>query len=284
MSYKLEFAICALIIQLAVCYRFFSEKRFESKQNRLFSAVLIIAAVDLFLDIISSLMIDFALSYPYWLTYSINTVFYMLQLLLPLLLVLYVIVIIKDYRITTKLMLLIIVPWALFELFIMTNFIHKAVFYIDITIGYVHNSGFYYLYYGATLYIIIAFIFLFRYRKQIIERQYRVFMSFIWIVILTMVLQFLFPEYLLTGVAISLFIYVIYFSMQNPSEMLDSFTKAFNTEAMHLFIYEKLSENINFQLIIINIDGMRKINNLFGALVGNELMFEISKYIQILII
>ncbi len=280
MSYKMEFALCALIIQLAVCYRFFSEKRFSSKQNRLFSAVLIIAAVDLFLDIISSLMIDFALSYPYWLTYSINTVFYMLQLLLPLLLVLYVIVIIKDYRITTKLMLLIIVPWALFEMFVMTNFVHKAIFYIDTTIGYVHNSGFYYLYYGAIIYIIIAFIFLFRYRKHIIKRQYRVFMSFIWIVILTMALQYLFPEYLLTGVAVSLFIYVVYFSMQNPSEMLDSFTKAFNTEAMHLFIYEKLSDNTNFQLIVVNIDGMRKVNNLFGALIGNELMFEISKYIQ----
>ena len=280
MTYKLEYAICSLIILSVVAFRFFIKRRFPTFQNRLFSFVLIIGLVDIVLDIFSSILIQYVLEVPFWLTYFINTVFYGIQILFPIFLILYTVSVIKDYKINKKLVHFLSVPCITFELFLLTNIFHKLIFYIDVNKGYVHNIGFQFLYISAGFYMLVALYYLVRYKKQIRRIQYNVLFTFIWIILLAMVAQYLYPEYLLTGMALTLAIAILYFTLQNPYDMLDSFTKTFNTEAMQLFLKSKIEDKNDFQFIVINIDGMRRINNLFGALTGNEVMLEISQYLH----
>lgn len=280
MAYKYEYAICALLLQSVVTYRFFSRRRFPNIQNRLFEVILIIGIIDIVLDIASSIMIQYTMAWPFFFVYIVNTGFYAIQIFFPIFLILYTISIIKDYKIKKQTIFMVSLPGIAFELFLFTNIFHKAIFYVDPIKGYVHNTGFYFLYLSAIIYIFVAFYYLIKYRKHIRKIQYNVLFAFMWIIIIALILQYIFPAYLLTGLAISLAIAMIYFTLQNPYDMLDSFTKTFNVEAMQLFIESKISSNSDYQFIVVNIDGMRRINNLFGVLVGNELMLEVSNYLN----
>jgi len=131
MAYKYEYAICALLLQSVVTYRFFSRRRFPNIQNRLFEVILIIGIIDIVLDIASSIMIQYTMACPFFFVYIVNTVFYAIQIFFPIFLILYTISIIKDYKIKKQTIFMVSLPGVAFELFLFSNIFHKAIFYVD---------------------------------------------------------------------------------------------------------------------------------------------------------
>ena len=278
MKYIIEYEISALIFLVVVAYRFFSKRRFPNNQNALFGIVMITAIFDIALDVIGSLAIENALSLPIWVNQLINTTFYCLQLLFPVFLLMYVLLIIKPTALKNKAVYSLLIPYIIFTLIVITNFYHGLIFYIDPIKGYVHGPGFFYLYLCGFFYLSVSYAILKKYRLKIRKIQYRVLIGFIYTIFITMVFQFMLPQYLLTGVSVALAIAMMYFTLQNPEEMLDSFSRTFNYEALLVFLEYLISEKRKFQFVTINIDGMRRINNLFGVMAGNEVMAEVGHY------
>jgi EAL domain-containing protein (putative c-di-GMP-specific phosphodiesterase class I) len=118
------------------------------------------------------------------------------------------------------------------------------------------------------------------YRKDIRKEEYHTFLAFILIILLATIVQYFFPDYLLTGVAISLSIFMMYFTMQNPEDMLDTMTGAFNYTALLKLIKDSMESKDDFQLIAIDIQGLRRINNIFGMFVGNQIFIEVVKFLH----
>ena len=279
MKYIIEYEISALIFLVIVVYRFFSKKRFPNNQNKLFGIMMITAIIDIILDVVGSLTIENALYLPVWVNLVINTTFYCIQLLFPVFFLMYILLIIKPTALKNKAFYFLMIPYTILTLIILTNFYHGLIFYVDPILGYIHGPGFIYLYICSFFYITVSYAILKKYRLQIKKIQYKVLISFIYLLITTMFIQYLFPQYLLTGVSMVLAIAMMYLTLQNPEDMLDSFSKTFNYEALLVFLEYLISEKRKFQFISINLDGMKRINDLFGVLAGNEVMGEMGRYL-----
>ena len=89
--------------------------------------------------------------------------------------------------------------------------------------------------------------------------------------------QFACPQVLLTGVAIVISIMLIYFTFQNPDDLLDFMTGTFNYGALLTFLGNATREQDEFYLIAADIGGMRRINSLFGMEFGNKILISAAQ-------
>ena len=60
-------------------------------QNKLFGALLVFTICDLTLDVITAITIEHVLSLPFWLNYLLNTLFYSMQMVFPIIALFYII-------------------------------------------------------------------------------------------------------------------------------------------------------------------------------------------------
>ncbi len=280
MQYVVEFEVCALVFLLILTQQFFEKRPFPNMANKLFGFILVCAIADLALDIISAFTIEKAAFLPIWVNLVTNAAFYSLQLIFPVLAMIYAMLMAGIFKAKNAVIIvLLLLPGIVFEIMLLLNPLTNLFFYIDASMNYIHGPWFKYLYYIVAFYMSVIFIFINIYRRKLQENQYKTIFIFIIIIAIAIMFQFYNPRYLLTGVAIALAITTMYFTIQNPKDMLDVMTGVFNYEAMLIFLKDKLEEKKQFQLIAIDIGGMRRINNLFGMVVGNQVMIKVGNFL-----
>lgn len=282
LKYYTQAEMCATIFLLAVLFRFFTIRQFPDRKTRLFGIILLCAVADLFLDIVGSYMITAPSNYPIWLNYLVNTVFYSLQVIFPALVMTYLLYMAGVGRVIRWKYVWLYLPAALFELLLLLNPLTGQLFRIEAVDGiltYLHTPQFKLLYASSAFYLVVVVVGLIRIRKMIKRDQYIVIMSFIGIIVAAVVLQYLFPEYLLTGVAIALAITMMFFTMQNPENMLDMVSGVFNYEAMTEYLKAQLTENRPFRIISLDVGGISRINSTQGMNVGNDVLSQVGAFL-----
>ncbi|MEA4816778.1 MAG: GGDEF domain-containing protein, partial [Lachnospiraceae bacterium] len=118
----------------------------------------------------------------------------------------------------------------------------------------------------------------FKHKKLKKNKQSDAILCFILIIIAAVFIQYMYPAYLVTGVAITLAILMIFFTMQNPEDMLDLISGMFNYNAMMSFLRTYLAEKHDLCLIAIDVGGIRRINSAFGVEMGNLLLAKIGTF------
>lgn len=272
-SYKIEYELSALVFLVIIMLRYFGARRFPNQKNHIFSLVLWITALDIALDIVSSFLIDNALTVPHAITYIVNTTFYCLQILLPILMAMYSIVISRfvDRAEMIKFTPL-FAPGALMMLALILNPLTKWFFYIDSEAGYIHNKMFISLYVMLAFYAALTYAITIINRKRIKPVEFRTICKYLIIVIISVAVQYIYPKVLLSGVAIAIAVTLMYFTIQNPESMVDAATGAFTYEAMQAFLTDRANERDRFQLIAIRITNIQRINELLGIERGTLLL------------
>lgn len=280
MHYKIEFEFTALIFLLVIVFRFFSKPRFPNKITKMFGIILVCAVADNVLDIIGSYLIEHSAQFPAALNYCVNIIFYSLQLLLPAAVFAYALLIINKKNFCKKYIKLLFLPAAVLELLLLLDPWLHLFFYLNEFMVYTRGPMHISLYLSAGFYMLLTIVYLIINRKDIRKEEYRTFFVLIFFIVVSTVLQYFFPEYLLTGVAISFSLFMMYFTIQNPEDMLDTMTGAFNYSALIKIIKDLMENKKTFQLISIDIQGLRRINSIFGMFVGNQIFVEIFKFLH----
>ncbi len=272
MQYIVEYEICALVFLLAAVVRFYAKRQFPSTQNRIFSCLLLCAVASLSLDIATAYTIEYALRVPIWINIVLNTAFYLVQLALPVLILFYVLAMEGSFRRQHRIRLaaMALPAGVMALLLIVVNPAVGVFFRLDPETGFLHGEWFYALHFVALGYIAVTIAQATRHHARLQRIQYRILCSFLLLMVTTMSVQVAFPRLLLTGVALSLGIVVMYSTLQNPQDMLDTLTPAFNYKAMLLFLSERIKEQKPFHIIAVDIHGISRINRLFGLDSGNQ--------------
>ena len=106
-------------------------------------------------------------------------------------------------------------------------------------------------------------------------------------VLMTMVLwigfggiQILEPKILISSVGISAIILLMFLSLENPSEYLDSETRAFNYYALKAVLQEYLGRKKNYAIVSMEMDEASIIENYASTNVITEVLIEIKSYIE----
>jgi EAL domain-containing protein (putative c-di-GMP-specific phosphodiesterase class I)/GGDEF domain-containing protein len=285
MQYHVEYEACSLLFLFVVAVRFFSMRRFPNDQNRLFGLTLWFAVADLSLDILGAYTIERAADVPVWVNYVINTAFYAFQILFPAIMALYVAVLAGRSLRTDRRLWLMFLPAGVFLGMLLINPFTQSVFSLPLVNGtraYVHGPLFLYLYVGTGIYVGATLVLAVLWKKRMLYKQYAAVLAFVAIVVAAVIVQYRYPAWLLTGVALTLAIMMIFFTMQNPEDMLDLISGVFNYSAMMSFLGSRLREKKQLWLIAADIGGIRRINSAFGVSVGNEVFAAVGGYFNAL--
>lgn len=285
MHYYVEYAVCALLFLIVITVRFFSMRRFPNAQNRLFGIILWLAILDLALDICGSLTIEHAADFPIWANYLINTVFYALQVVFPSIMVFYIIILRDGYWKNKKTIYFLFIPAALFLLLLLVNPFTHLVFSLPTVDGgtvYTHGPLFILLYLISLFYIFTALFITLKSRGSMQKKQITSICAFIFIIVTAVFIQYAYPAYLLTGVALTIAILMMYFNLQNPEDMLDIISGVFNYTAMMEFLNTRIAKGYQLWLVTADVGGIRRVNSAFGVSSGNEAFAEIGSFFNAL--
>ena len=106
-------------------------------------------------------------------------------------------------------------------------------------------------------------------------------------VLMTMVLwigfggvQILEPKILISSVGVSAIILLMFLSLENPSEYLDSETRAFNYYALKAVLQEYLSRKKEYAIVSMELDEASIIENYASSNVISEVLVEIKSFIE----
>ena len=92
--------------------------------------------------------------------------------------------------------------------------------------------------------------------------------------------QILEPKILMSSVGISAIILLMFLSLENPSEYLDSETRAFNYYALRTVLQEYMSRHKNYAVVSMELDEASVIENYASNTIISEVLIEIKCYIE----
>jgi len=202
----------------------------------------------------------------------LNTIFLTLQLTIPTLFTVYLHVNTSDFRYITKKIL-----WAAFVspiigfIMLLTNGWTSLIFYFDEN-GYQHGTLHWFLYANAIYCAIVAIISMCA-SSQYMKKKQRYFLITIMVVaMLPTIIQFLLPNYMLSGVGTALSVFMIYMMNENVTGYIDQTTGALNREALVFRMAESRNKRMLEQFFVIALDNFKIINEMYSMDGGNEIM------------
>ena len=83
MNYIIEYEVCVIIFVIAIIVVFYNSHFFPSTQNKLFGSILVFTVADMILDVVTAITIEHALTMPFWINYLLNSMFYTMQIIFP---------------------------------------------------------------------------------------------------------------------------------------------------------------------------------------------------------
>ena len=140
------------------------------------------------------------------------------------------------------------------------------------------RGSFHFLLYGYVFFfmlVIVAFMLL--YGKTAEKEIRRTIWRFWFIEAACLFLQIAAERILLTGFGLSVGLWLIYLTMNNPGEYTDSMTGLFDKQYFDKWIGEKLYRKESFHLLAVDARNMKQINRIYGTRVGDQLLIRAAK-------
>lgn len=281
-TYQFQFELCSLIFLVCVTVHYASAKRFPTSTNNFFSLILIGALLDLTLDIIGCVTLEYIDVVPVWANYLINGLFYCLQVILPLLACVYVVYAVGLSFVKTRPLLLIFLPAALFLGIQLINPFTGLMFSIGTergTKGFIYGPLHFLIYASVALYLIILVTIAIIFRAKLTKKQVAAIMSFIVIIPTATIIQMIHSSLVLTGTGITIAIVLWDLTLQSPETMLDEDTGAFNSNALLFFLEGELGRR-QVHATVVNVDGLSSLERGSGTLASKTLSREVGSFFE----
>ena len=243
MNYNVDFEICSLIFLVLLIIVSTGKQKLESFQSRAYRVYLAVTFLNTGLDVITCYTIAYMDYVPLWFNYLLNTLFLMIQGLIPLIFVVYTLD--KVYqvgKVHKKRLLFALIPAVFCVLLLAGNFWSHNMFYFD-SAGYHHGPWHSYLYVNAILYSVGTIIYALFMRKVIGKRQSLLICCIVLVAIMPTIIQFFIPKVMLAGVGTALSVLLMYFTNENMLLYVDATTRALNREGFRFSIKNMLRKN-----------------------------------------
>lgn len=242
MTTNIHYLIAGMAVLLVVIWQYSRQRQMDDRNSRMFRRLLSVVSLDVAAELVST---GFILYAPY--SFNVcrmlsNTVFYLFQALLPLLLLLYYVCTLCTSRvIAPSAVLRMGIPTIALVCIILTNPFTEMLFYFDGT-GYRHGPWYLLLYISALLHIAGAAIFVAVHRASVSRRNLASLFAVFALAALGIAAQAVNPSVLTTGFGLSLSILAMYLTINNPCACMDSLTGLNDRKTMDSFHYNKQVE------------------------------------------
>lgn len=276
-EYITEYSIAALILQIFLIVIFCIRKKYPCSANRCFLTLLCISIAATALNILSFYSIKNVQTMPLWLNYVINIAYLMAYNTSGVAFYVYSTMIFANIRRDPLIWPICITGGLLYLFVLLPTPITGAVINFD---GGTYNHGPLFILLYIYSFIIMAIIF-FRMskHKNKINRSLRITLQlFVICTIAAVIIQAVFPMLVIQDLVGSIFLMMIYMSLQNPDDYMDKITGCFNRNAFYETVERLIEGKTQFSLVVFDLDGFQQITHILGVKAGNETIDAISSY------
>ena len=273
MEYINCFQITSLVLVTMIAIHYFSHKRLNNAENRNFVCFLAFSGVYVLLDMLSAVIAGGCR-----MSALVLTLYYFCDVILTYGLFCYIRIITGRQKEKYKWLKTgwVVLPAAML-LAVTANLRTGWLFYFDQEGRFIRGS-FHFLLYGYVFFfmlVIVAFMLL--YGKTAEKEIRRTIWRFWFIEAACLFLQIAAERILLTGFGLSVGLWLIYLTMNNPGEYTDSMTGLFDKQYFDKWIGEKLYRKESFHLLAVDARNMKQINRIYGTRVGDQLLIRAAK-------
>lgn len=262
--WNFSYVIPTLLVLVIFMGYYFGLPRIPIRINHTFIMIVVVEFLVLTTDIVATwACINYA-TLPVGLLYLLNGAYFIAFFLRAYSFFYFTVNVLKSsfsYNQTRR--VLVLVPFCVFSLVVITSVWTHLFFYIDET-GY--HSGVLY----NTLYLLIAFysacsFYLITRHKSRVRRK-RELNSVVWynlILVLGAIVRYVFPTYLLMDTFCLMSLIIIYLSYENPDFYLEPRTWIFNSRALREYV-EEINNKKNYTVLMFVIHNYNDLRDLYG--------------------
>lgn len=273
MTYNVDYEICALVFLLLLMLSLLVIKHINDSQSKAYLILLCVTIFDLIFDIAGSIMINNCEYAPRGLNFATNTIFLLMQSILPYFLMVYVVILGSTYYSSKKKIFYIVsaIPAGFMAILTIVNIFVSTVFYIDDN-GY-HYGKFHSLFYiFSVLYMILSLGYTFVIPNNIRRRKRMIVLAMVVIIFIAVAVQFMWPTYNITGVGVALSLFILYLTVENPAAYRDPLTMALNRTAFLHKTDELRRAGTKMEVYTLALDNFKMVNEVYGMEGGDKVL------------
>lgn len=280
MDYIIHYDIAAIIVTLATGIHFALKKGIRTIQNRIFKLLLITELLSCLLDLITVYTISYPASIPVAVHYILNILYLGIFNAIPVIYFVYIFKVIKRRAALRRRELLqIVVPLCISELLIITTPLHGWIFSFDAGKNYVHGSLFWMLFAISFYYVLMSQYYAVKFRKFFSRGQFASVSCYTCFCLLVIGMQAFIPKLMLIQFGVSIAVLLIYFSLENSLDYEEKKLGTYNSTAFERVVLERIYRNSPFQVLGIEIEGMKYITDALGVENANRLLGQFAELI-----
>lgn len=246
---NIQFQLCGLLV-LIILYIFYkSHRTLKLYKEKVFNIVMVFVMVSLILDISSLIVIQYRdILSDFFVKFVCKT--YIISLIwatwVTLVYIFTEILSEKEHR--KK-----VYKFSLFTM-IQSIIVYLLPIYIyDIgSVTYTYGPAVIFVYIFVAIYIILTLIFTFAYYKKMNTRRALAVIMWMYIWIVSAVIQFLNSELLIVGFASALGVLILFVIMENPEANIDRELDCFNSYALTNYLRQLFDRNMEFHVLEIS--------------------------------
>lgn len=279
MTTNLHYLIAGMAVLLVVLWQYSHQRQMDDRNSLMFRRLLTVVSLDVLAELVSTCFILYA---PY--SFGVgrmlsNTVFYLFQALLPLMLLYYVCTLCSSRVISTGTVLRMGIPTIVLVFIILTNPFTEKLFYFDST-GYCHGPWYLLLYISALLHIAAAAIFVAVHRDAVSRRNLTALLTVFLLAAFGIAAQAVNPAVLTTGFGLSLSILAMYLTINNPCACMDSLTGLNDKQYLLRRMNELTDAHKAFHIITVYAYQLDHMNKVSGVQSGDEFLRRAAEHMQ----
>ncbi len=260
-----SYVLPSLLILVVFMGYYLMLPRIPIRLNRTFLKIVLIEAVVMIADFVSTwACINYEIL-PGWILYFLNDLYFVSFYIRAYMFFLFTATVLRlDLNTSWLSDRLVQIPVVLVSLITLTSSVTHLIFYFDAE-GYHSGPLYNILYFVLAFYLIASFVFVVSFRDKI--RRKREFNSCVWynfILLLGSVIRYVFPTYLLMDTFCLIALIVIYLSFENPDFYLEGRSWIFNSKAFREYL-EEIVPKKNFCMLQVVIHNYRDNRELYGV-------------------
>jgi EAL domain-containing protein (putative c-di-GMP-specific phosphodiesterase class I)/GGDEF domain-containing protein len=262
----IDFDIAASLIIILDIFLFYSRRHLFTPQARMLKALIFLGLGSSTMDILSVVMYWAASSYPLWLSYAVNTAYYVIQNALAPFTCVYILSTtgtLAEMSRTEKSLLQI--PWIASLIIILTNPVTKLLFRFDADFVYSRGPLLSALYIVILIYLAVSVAAVISARQRISSLAFRSIAFFLCVIILPACVQILAPSLLVENLGFAIAILVVLLSVNDFDVYVDGLTGLFNKEGLSAQLGTMNGARIPSRAFILSLNNQGLLNQAIGA-------------------
>ena len=275
-----DYIAIGLVIVLSLFY--FERRtnwRYMSTDNRYFVACLFLTALTALIDLLTGWLLTVPTA-PLWLELAANTAYFLVNIITTSFFALFLFTKILEHAIDSHCMTYarrgLAILFSLYLILVCSNFWTGILFYFDEQGNYCRGPFNAAGYIVTLLQMCLVMMCYLRNKKNANKPMRRVLAQTFPVIVLCIIIQRSFPEVMLNTFVMAMVALVLFLSFQGQRQGVHSLTELNDRHRFFKEIEQRIMHKSPFRVFLINIKNFGTINQKYGHLFGDELLYQFA--------